>query len=206
MIFTVLFVIIRNGDFMNEKIIEFYQELGFDNEKMYDYLDKRVKYVECSDKENSNIKCSPIIKNNILKNINISLASNPSYKNTVMNVYALGEFIQLYPYLRKEVEIKEESTTFPFAMQRLFVESTDDKTFVKWFNRYQKHLVDKCDDKSILIGILNHFDYLELSQETNSFPEILEFKLNEKHNTHLKDKIPIREKCYYKIKSLNNKS
>ena len=116
---------------MNNKVIEFYEALGFTGKRMYNYLNKQIKYVT-QEEDRTFVGCYPVIENDILKQIHLILPNGDDWESVVMHVHELAHFFSLYPYLNKEVFIDEGCEIFPIAMERLFIENSKDDKIIDW--------------------------------------------------------------------------
>lgn len=166
---------------MNKRVIDFYKNLGFEEKRMFNYLDQHILYVDCENGK-SFIGCYPFIEDTILKKINLILPKGESLEDIVMCVHELGHFFSFYPYLNKSVAIDESCEIFPIAMERLFIESSSDNEIIDWFNHYQYDLINKAlenEKEENVIGFLNHWDYIDFYKETSTLPELLDFKMHD---------------------------
>jgi len=167
---------------MNKNVIEFYKNLGFLDDEMLKYLENCVHFVSEDTKDRFHyIGCFTKEKDGVLKAINIFLPYGESLETTCIQVHEMAHFIDLYSYLDKPFETYSGIEIFPIAMERIFVEKTGDPELMKWFNNYQKGLIDDMltsnQDEHIL-GLLQHFDYVEQYHESGYLPRVLDFTLS----------------------------
>ena len=170
---------------MNESVLKFYRQLGLLTPPMESYLKDRITLIdEKYETHMSFIGTYSTVVDGVLKELKVIIPKGDSFQIYCMQVHEVGHFIQKYPYLGKPIERHCGNEIFPIAMERLFIEQSEDSKLISWFNQYQYDLMEKALEhkhQENCLGFLHHFEYLELCKETNSFPELIDFKISDQN-------------------------
>ena len=147
---------------MEEKFINFLQEMEIYNEKFLNYLKDKTLIVDLNEETKSSIGTYPKIdENNILKDIHICVPKKTNDITISMNIHEYVEALLLFRNLNEEYKEEKQKDLMPTFYELVYLKENNQDDY---FNIYLEQIKES---NSYLTILLNLFDKENVKEKNN---------------------------------------